>query len=128
MMLFSHHLQQLLAAIVAFLGCHILRIIIRSFLKARDHASLAEKWGCKPAPFDIFSDKLGVLNVLRILAADREKRCPDHYVDRFVKNSERQGRVVSTVACRVLGEDAYITCDPRNIQAMLATQFCDYGL
>lgn len=127
-MFLTHHIHQLLVVVVVLLTSHLLRIIFKSFLKARERAALAEQWGCKPAPFDVFSDKLGILNVLRILAADRNKRCPDHYVDRFVKNSERHGRVVSTVACRVLGQDAYITCEPKNIQAMLATQFSDYGL
>lgn len=127
-MLLLQNLQRVLTFAAALLLSHILFIIVKCFVRARRQAVLAKKWGCLPAPFDIFSDKLGVLNALRIISADREKRCPEHYIERFDKNSERYGRIVSTVACRVMGQDAYITCDPKNIQAMLATQFSDYGL
>lgn len=127
-MLLTQNLQRLLACFAALLFSHILFIIIKYFIRTRRQAVLARRWGCQPAPFDIFSDQLGVLNALRIISADREKRCPEHYIERFEKNSERCGRIVSTVACRVMGQDAYITCDPKNIQAMLATQFSDYGL
>lgn len=121
-------IQRPSALIAAVLLAHTLFVIIRFSLRVRRQAALAEKWGCQPAPFDVFSDRLGILNALRIISADREKRCPEHYIERFEKNSERHGRVVSTVACRVMGQDAYITCDPKNIQAMLATQFSDFGL
>lgn len=127
-MLLSQNFQRLLAFVAALLLSHVLFVLVKSFLRARRQATLAKRWGCLPAPFDIFSDKLGLLNALRIISADREKRCPEHYIERFVKNSEHYGRDVSTVACRVMGQDAYITCDPKNIQAMLATQFSDYGL
>lgn len=127
-MFMSQNWQRLLTFVTALLLSHILFVIIKFLVRARRQAALAKKWGCQPAPFDVFSDKLGVLNALRIISADRDKRCPEHYIERFVKNSERCGRVVSTVACRVMGQDAYITCDPKNIQAMLATQFSDYGL
>lgn len=95
---------------------------------ARRRAAKAQQWGCQSAPFDVYSDKLGILNVLRIIKADRNKSCPDHYLERFKKNSQHYGRNVTTVACRVLGVDAYITCDVKNIQALLATQFNDFGL
>lgn len=113
-----------LSVVVAF----FLHLMVKSFATRRRRAALAKKWGCKPAPFDIFSDRWGILNVMRIQSADKRRECPDHYHDRFVKNSEHYGRVVSTVAGRIFGDDSYITCDPKNIQALLATQFKDFGL
>ena len=114
--------------LLAAVGAVILSLVAKSFWQRRQQAALAKKWGCQPVPFDVFSDQFGILNVLRLMRADKEKRFPDHLQERFEKNSAHYGRVVSTVAMRVLGNDAIITCDPKNIQAMLATQFKDFGL
>jgi hypothetical protein len=42
--------------------------------------------------------------------------------------SNLENRYVSTFILRNLGRDNLFTADPKNIQALLATQFKDFGL
>jgi cytochrome P450 len=58
--------------------------------------------------------------VKRVLQADREQRTPDFVAARF----EAMGRY--TWGISVLGTSNLITADPRNVQALLATQFDDF--
>lgn len=61
-------------------------------------------------------------------AADKAKKFPDLMIDRQNKMNEITGRVCSTFKFHLLGQELYFTSDPKNIQAMLATKFDDYGL
>ena len=60
--------------------------------------------------------------------ADREGLFPDLLVERQRRMTEVLGRECSTFKGDLLGQTIYITSDPKNIQALLATQFPDYDL
>lgn len=60
--------------------------------------------------------------------AANDKLFPDFMIERQQKMSEIHGRVVSTFLTKAALNDFIFTSDPRNIQAILATQFSDFGL
>lgn len=71
-------------------------------------------------------DPWGIHNVRMLLKADKEKRLPDYSQERVEHISEREGRLVTTMQNTIAGEDSFFTIEPRNIQAILATQFKDF--
>ncbi|EUC49786.1 hypothetical protein COCMIDRAFT_32802 [Bipolaris oryzae ATCC 44560] len=86
---------------------------LRYFIKAR-------RLGCGPVPFELTRWPLGIDLVRRGLQADREQRIPDFVTARF----ESMGRY--TWGMSLLGTSNFITAEPRNVQAILATQFGDF--
>lgn len=71
---------------------------------------------------------LGITHFKRVLKADKMQAMPDLLVAFCEEISQREGRPVTTFKMKTLGQSGYLTCDPRNIQAMLSTQFQDFGL
>lgn len=61
-------------------------------------------------------------------AADKAQQFPDMLQQRERDMCELTGRQCSTFKQSLLGQTMYFTSDPKNIQAMLATQFNDFGL
>lgn len=71
----------------------------------------------------------GFMKHLReIQAADKARLFPDFLEQRQKKISKELGREVSTFTYSIMGQKLYFTSDPKNIQAMLATQFQDFDL
>lgn len=64
----------------------------------------------------------------KMQAADKERLFPDLLLQRHHDMVEHTGRVCTTFKSGLLGQKIYFTSDPKNIQAMLATQFQDYDL
>ncbi|KAI9820833.1 MAG: hypothetical protein M1826_000858 [Phylliscum demangeonii] len=90
-----------------------------------DRAAAAEsrRRGCKPCPRQPHRWPLGIDQLQRSLAADREKLFPDLLVRRF----EEMGAF--TFSDTTLGSPRNIfTIEPKNVQAVLATQFRDFEL
>jgi hypothetical protein len=92
----------------------------------RHHAAAAEKLGCKPAPIEHWPDPFALVNLVRTMWALRNNRILDYMRSTFDDTSA--GKTVSTYETKILGDKVIFTCDPRNIQAMLATQFKDWEL
>lgn len=92
----------------------------------RRHAAKAKALGCQPAPMANQRDPFGITTVRELLAADREKRVPDYSRERVARVSKRVGRPVTTMRNIIAGEESFFTIEPRNIQALLATQFKDF--
>jgi hypothetical protein len=92
----------------------------------RRHAAAAEKLGCKPAPIEHWPDPFALVNLVRTMWALRNNRILDYMRSTFDNTSA--GRTVYTYETKILGDKVVFTCDPRNIQAMLATQFKDFEL
>lgn len=86
---------------------------LQTLLKSR-------RLGCGPVPFEPSRWPLGIDIVRHGLRADREQRTPDFVTARF----EAMGRY--TWGLSVLGTSNFITAEPRNVQALLATQFDDF--
>jgi cytochrome P450 len=112
-------MQIILPILVAgmFLIIHVVNTFLvrplQTFLKSR-------RLGCGPVPFEPTRWPLGIDTVRRSLQADKEQRTPDFIASRF----ETMGRY--TWGLSLLGTSNLITADPRNVQALLATQFDDF--
>lgn len=102
--------------------------IVASIINSRRHAAAARRLSCQPAHRISSFDPLGLRVILRMLKADKEQRIPQFFQVRLDEVSNAQGRVVSTISQSLMGADAFFTVDPKNIQAVLATQFKDFGL
>ena len=68
----------------------------------------------------------GLKHVKYLQAADHKKLFPDLLIERQEIMNKVTNRVCSTFRTYVMGQTVYFTSDPKNIQAMLATQFNDY--
>jgi cytochrome P450 len=98
----------------------LLRAINTFLIKPLQLRLKSRRLGCSPVPIEPTRWPLGIDLVRRGLQADREQRTPDFVAARF----EAMGRY--TWGLSVLGTSNLITADPRNIQALLATQFDDF--
>lgn len=73
-------------------------------------------------------DPLGIANLKASLDADKASVLPRLSEDRVANISDIENRYVTTFIVRNLGRDLHFTIDPKNIQAVLATQFKDFEL
>ena len=97
--------------------------ILNAFISRRRAAAAAKHLGCEEAPRQIHALPLGIDHVHKSLKADREQCFPEFLTQRF----ERMG--AWTFSDSSLGSARrYVTCDPKNIQAVLATQFHDFEI
>lgn len=71
---------------------------------------------------------LGIKHLRYMLASDKKRVYPNMLVDRQQLMSTLHRRECSTFTFEILGQRIIFTSDPRNMQAMLATQFDDYEL
>lgn len=70
----------------------------------------------------------GFKNLKELMQADKDQLFTDLLVKRERDMSELHGREVSTFKNYIMFQYVYFTSDPKNIQAMLATQFNDFCL
>lgn len=70
----------------------------------------------------------GLANLKEMQQADKDQLFPDLLIKRQREMTALHGREVTTFKSSVFFQDVYITHDPKNIQAMLATQFSDFDL
>ncbi|KAJ5505890.1 Cytochrome P450 E-class CYP52 [Penicillium expansum] len=92
------------------------------------HAQRARRIGCGEPPLYPSKDPFGISTLLEILDAAREKLLPQLAERRVNFLSRQHDRYVSTFRMYQVGRENLFTADPKNIQAMLATQFKDFGL
>lgn len=93
----------------------------------RQHAIKSRKLACEPAPLWPATN-LGISTIKQMMAAQKAGRFPAYLREREEVLSESQNRPVHTMRLSILGNEAHFTSDPKNIQALLATQFKDFGL
>jgi len=114
-----------LLAGVAFIAYHLIAFVIRY----QKRAAKAREWGCKPAVTWDRTDIFGYKNVQELLKADNEKRMVDSQVERFEYLCKREGRICHTFQAIIPpGRMAWVTYEPENVKAILATQFKDFGI
>lgn len=106
----------------------LLNFCLYPFLIRFRNALKARNLGCAQVPSHPSGFLFGLSNIREILKADKEKTVPKIFEKRFQRVSEQEGRSVSTFRMRQVGREFLATADPRNIQAVLATQFKDFGL
>ncbi|RDW68612.1 cytochrome P450-17 [Coleophoma crateriformis] len=105
--------------IVLLFVYHVLSRLIQQFKQARHAANL----GCKPVKLEATKWPFGIDVVMAMAKASKEGRMPDFIVDRYNAMGPRY-----TWRTRMLGSEYFTTAEPRNIQAILATQFNDFRM
>lgn len=90
--------------------------VIIPFQQSRKSKAL----GCGAVPVEPTKWPLGLDMVRAGLNADRDQRTPDFVTDRF----HAMGRY--TFQIKILGTSNLITAEPKNVQALLASQFNDF--
>ncbi|KAE8387432.1 cytochrome P450 [Aspergillus alliaceus] len=105
----------------------VVRLLSSLYLICR-HAHKARSLDCQEAPLYSGGDPFGISTLFEALHADRDKVLPELAQKRFDLLSTQHSRLVSTFRVRQAGRQNYFTADPKNIQAMLATQFHEFGL
>ena len=101
---------------------YVLFNVISKMLINRRHAAEAKRLGCKPIQTLPNSWPLGVDRIREAIKGDRAKVFPNVIQGRW---NEMGGR---TYDYHLLGNKGFFTAEPKNIQAILATQFNDYCL
>ncbi|KAJ5177047.1 uncharacterized protein N7482_002924 [Penicillium canariense] len=102
--------------------------LLLSIYSTWHHAQKASRIGCGEVPLYSSQDPFGISTLLETLDAAREKLLPQLAERRMTFLSRKHDRYVSTFRMCQAGRENMFTADPKNIQAMLATQFKDFGL
>ncbi|PYH93210.1 cytochrome P450 [Aspergillus ellipticus CBS 707.79] len=101
--------------------------LLYSLLERWQHAQNARKWNCQPIAF-YPGDILGVNTLKEALRHDKDRELPMVTRRRIDAMSAQQNRYTTTFQFRQLGTDVIVSCEPKNVQAVLATQFKDFEL
>lgn len=91
-------------------------------------AARARSLGCRPAPTYPSPDPAGIVNVVKLIQANNAGKLLDHVNERLETASKHESRPVFTFQTHIMRNWLFFTCDPKNIQALLATQFKDFEL
>lgn len=111
-----------IAAILGLISTSIVYYLVVSFLANRYHTRKARELGCQPAFERSYRLPLALDLTWQTIRADRDNVVPTF----FQELSKEVGR--PTWAQNSLGTMVYVTTDPKNIQAILATQFNDFEI
>jgi hypothetical protein len=108
----------------------VLYQIISSIIVSRRHAAAARQLGCKPAYSrkEPFYDLLGIKGFAKAVKADKNFRIPQFFKQNVDEACKEEGKVINTFTQNIMGTKGFFTVEPKNIQAILATQFKDFGL
>jgi hypothetical protein len=116
--------MELPIAIVALgwaLVAYVIYFFVSLVLISRRHAAMARELKCEEPARQENKWPLGIDNLMRALAADKEKQFPVDMIRRTIENG------AITYKYSILGTTNVATSDEKNIQAILATQFADFG-
>jgi hypothetical protein len=107
-------------AAVALFATYLLLITLRQAAKAKS-------LGCQPAPLFRPWDFLGIQNFIIEINGIKSNRLSHAFLSRKNEMSAKLGRDCKTLRIKYPpGETWYYTFDPKNLQAVLATQFQDF--
>lgn len=102
-------------------------VTIYLLANARKQAAKARAFGCKPVPAFLPWDFIGIQNAMYELRGMKTKRLSYAFMERKNLMSAREGRPCKTFRVKYpVCETWYMTFDPKNLQAVLATQFQDF--
>ncbi|CAO2656392.1 Nn.00g051950.m01.CDS01 [Neocucurbitaria sp. VM-36] len=119
--------NSILLAIWALIS-FVLYKVVATIIDYVRHENAARKLRCQPAYRIKDPDPLGISAIYKVLNADKERRVPQFLKGRIDDACAKEGRTISTFYQYVMGAKAHFTIEPKNIQAVLATQFKDFGL
>ena len=103
-------------------AAYIIYKLISNTLINRHNAAEEKRLGCKPSPRWPSSWPFGLDLVWEALKSDRAKLFPELLLSRFERMNRTDYHYVA------LGTKSFVTADPKNVQALLATQFKDFML
>lgn len=116
-----------MAITTLLVGLLIATFIIRRVSESWRHRKNARELGCKPAPLAPSKDPLGILSLFEMIQADKDKRVPALTEERVNRMRDANGgNYVTTMRLRTGAVENVLTIDPKNIQAILATQFKEF--
>lgn len=120
-----HLASVLVVALAALVFAHVVNRIYVHFR----HLAKAEELGCK-SPIRAYSkEPSGIAIAMQGVKAFRQKRFPIFLQEEFDRQWHKHGVPVGTMKlASPFFQDAFFTTDPKNIQAMLALRFKDFGL
>lgn len=95
----------------------------QAFQTNRRYIAEAKRRGCKDPATETGRYPLGIDQLLEAIKASKEQILPDLFLEWF----EEAGAWTTRYSI-LSGEYSFFTCDPKNIQAILATQFDDFCL
>lgn len=101
--------------------------LLWSIITSLRHAQNARQRQCGPLP-KYPSDWLGISTLREVMRADQVKMLPPTFRGRFETLRKQENRVVTTFRQVQLGRESIVTFEPKNVQAVLATQFKDFEL
>lgn len=99
----------------------VLYLLTSRFVSSYRTAAKSRKLSCEEPAVQKNRYPLGIDNLLRILAAERELYFPRDLIQRIVDAG------ATTYKFSILGNTTIFTADEKNIQAVLATKFADFG-
>jgi hypothetical protein len=105
-------------------GVYLVYYLISSILASRYHARRAAELGCKPAFQRPYRWPLGIDLAKGVMDADKQDIVPTFFQGVYENECQKN----ATWEQNFLGTPNFATVDPKNIQAMLATQFNDFCL
>lgn len=120
-------LQTSIHAILWLSALLVVAKLVNAFLIEHAHRRRERQLGCKK-PYKAKVGLFGLPQVWKSLRADQEKRFPNFLIENSKLASARAGRLVTTTEATLLGQKRFITSDPANVKAVLATQFKKFGL
>jgi len=97
--------------------------VVSTFLSGRYHARRARELGCKPPFRRQHRLPFGIDTVKRILDADKKQVVPTEFERIYNELGQHH-----TWSQNMLGTWHFVTVEPKNIQAILATQFNDFEI
>ena len=115
-------MQNYVLALLWALGAYITYRALTSFLRERRYAIEAARLGCKPPPLQPNRWLYGIDRVWEGLQADRAMDFTNLLVRRYAAMNNK------THHYHIFGMTGIATADPKNVQAVLATQFHDFSL
>ena len=104
------------------IGSYAIYSYVAAYRQRRHDEAQARKLGCKPAPKLSNAYPFGLEHIKQAIMADRNKRFPDFILEWYKTMDNR------THQHTTLGMTSFMTANPKNIQAILATQFKDFGI
>ncbi|CAG8180106.1 unnamed protein product [Penicillium salamii] len=102
-------------------------LLLWALLSEWKYAQKAYHWGCGRLPC-YPSDPFGINVFIETWRADKQNQLLRLFERQFETMADREGRFVATFRLKQLGSESYMTADPLNIQAVLATKFKDFDL
>jgi hypothetical protein len=114
-----HQYLTLYTIALAFTACYVIRSL---FIRLR-YIQKAKQLGCLPPVTRPYHWPWGLDTLYSLSQADKAQRVPEWLLESF----DLVGRK-TTWQQNDLGKTNIYTCDPKNIQAILATRFQDFEL